>query len=228
MTQNTSTAVMARRVEPRDSLDYYPTPPWATRALCEHVLTAHGWGHDQLKEMAACDPACGEGHMVRPLREYFRHVYASDVHDYSERFPDQESVRDFLGLDWSPPHMERRKPEWIITNPPFRLAARFVEQGRRWASIGVAMLVRTAFIEGVGRYYNLFRYRPPAIVAQFAERVPLLKGRVDPKGSTATSYCWIVWTIAPGEQTKLAWIPPCRKYLERPGDYDDLASERAA
>lgn len=34
----TSTAVMARRVEPADSLDFFPTPPWATRAFCEHVM----------------------------------------------------------------------------------------------------------------------------------------------------------------------------------------------
>ena len=35
--QNTSHAVMAQRIEPHDSLDYSPTPPWATRALCEQV-----------------------------------------------------------------------------------------------------------------------------------------------------------------------------------------------
>lgn len=35
MTANRSTAVMQRRVEPLDSLDDFPTPPWATRALCE-------------------------------------------------------------------------------------------------------------------------------------------------------------------------------------------------
>jgi hypothetical protein len=32
------TAVMAQRREPPDSLDYFPTPPWATRALFRHVL----------------------------------------------------------------------------------------------------------------------------------------------------------------------------------------------
>lgn len=33
-----SSAVMARRIEPPDSLDWFPTPPWATRALLELVL----------------------------------------------------------------------------------------------------------------------------------------------------------------------------------------------
>ncbi len=31
MTQNTSTAVMQRRVAGTDNLDFYPTPPWSTR-----------------------------------------------------------------------------------------------------------------------------------------------------------------------------------------------------
>jgi hypothetical protein len=40
MKQNTSHAVMAQRAEAKDSLDNFPTPPWATRALIEHVLDA--------------------------------------------------------------------------------------------------------------------------------------------------------------------------------------------
>ena len=38
MVQNISHAVMAQRHEAKDSLDDFPTPPWATRALLEHVL----------------------------------------------------------------------------------------------------------------------------------------------------------------------------------------------
>ena len=38
MVQNTSHAVMAQRIEAADSPDDFPTPPWATRALIEHVL----------------------------------------------------------------------------------------------------------------------------------------------------------------------------------------------
>ena len=36
--QNTSHAVMAQRSEAKDSLDDFPTPPWATRALFEHIV----------------------------------------------------------------------------------------------------------------------------------------------------------------------------------------------
>ena len=38
MAQNTSHAVMAQRIEPADSLDDFPTPPWATRALLKILM----------------------------------------------------------------------------------------------------------------------------------------------------------------------------------------------
>ena len=62
---------------------------------------------------------------------------------------------------------------------------------------------------------------PPTIVAQFVERVPMVKGKLDPNASTATSYCWLVWFHARMQRhTTLMWIPPCRKTLERSYDYD--------
>lgn len=40
MSQNKSTAVMQQRHEAINILDYYPTPPWATRAFMREVLCA--------------------------------------------------------------------------------------------------------------------------------------------------------------------------------------------
>lgn len=213
MSQNRSSAVMQQRAEPHDSLDFFPTPPWAARALCEHVLIGGGWRREQLEAMKCWEPACGEGHMVRALDEYFVMVSASDCHPYGFGL-----VHDFLM-----PGKPLFTSDWIITNPPFRLASQFVERGLDVARVGVAMLVRTAFIEGVDRYRTLFNVRRPAILAPFTERVPMVKGRCDPKASTATSYCWLVWAKFPhyaGHQTVVRWIPPCRKQLERTGDYE--------
>jgi hypothetical protein len=52
--QNTSHAVMAQRFEALDSLDDFPTPPWATRALCEKLIRA---GHDLASMSAWSRPA---------------------------------------------------------------------------------------------------------------------------------------------------------------------------
>lgn len=208
MSQNRSSAVMQHRSEPHDSLDFFPTPPWATRALCETLSPTF-----DLKRRRAWEPACGEGHMARPLSEFFELVYASDVHPYG-----YGGVWDFLFPGDHPSF------DWIITNPPFRLAAEFAHRGVDIAGEGVALLVRTAFLEGGGRYATLFARRPPHTILQFAERVPMLKGRVDHEASTATAYCWILWFTkphapAPADRTAFAWIPPCRKALERLGDY---------
>src|SRR5262249_15486403 len=79
---NGARAIMASRKEPKDSLDPFWTPPWATRALVERVLPVLGIAPSDLAGMSAWEHACGEGHMAEPLAEYFGRVIASDVHNY--------------------------------------------------------------------------------------------------------------------------------------------------
>jgi hypothetical protein len=149
--------------------------------------------------------------MARPLREYFASVYATDIHDYG--WTGQDAVCDFLF-----PGSEPQGPmDWIITNPPFRLAEQFVERASDLARVGFALIVRSAFLEGVSRYERLFSKNPPSIIAQFSERVPMIKGRHDPAASTATAYSWLVW-INGEPESKFVWIPPCRRRLEKDGD----------
>lgn len=205
MTQNRSTAVMQRRAEPHDSLDDFPTPPWATRALCEW-LTARGLISPT---ETAREPAANRGHMVGTLLEYFASVEASDIHDYGAGFP----VQDYL-FGPRPPVVG-----WTITNPPFRLAEQFIARALDSSESGAAMIVRSAFLEGVGRYQRLFGICPPTDILQFSERVVMHKGRLSATGSTATAYCWLVWNKAAAHHAQFDWIPPCRKRLERTEDY---------
>ncbi|WP_205626469.1 hypothetical protein [Novosphingobium fuchskuhlense] len=151
--------------------------------------------------------------MARPLAEYFGTVEAADVHDYGAGFP----VADYL---WGPvPPMV----DWTITNPPFRLAEQFIARAAASSEHGFAMIVRTAFLEGQGRYESLFKVNPPSFVLQFAERVVMHRGRLAPEGSTATAYCWLVW-IDGEDDTRFDWIAPCRKRLERAEDYREPAA----
>lgn len=207
MTQNTSSAVMQQRREPSDSLDDFPTPPWAGRALCEAI-----GGKAELCRLDAWEPACNRGFLARALNDYFRSVTCSDLGEYGF------AAGGFDFLDGSPIGFV---PDWIITNPPFRLAQPFVDRAFALSRIGTAMLVRTAFLESVGRYEELFSLYPPTSILQFTERVPMVRGRCDPTASTATAYCWVVWDkLSKSEATEFRWIPPCRKRLERPGDYE--------
>lgn len=209
MSQNRSSAVMQQRSEPHDSLDDFPTPPWATRALCEWLVANWCQERSDWASFTCREPAANRGHMVRPLREYFGQVLASDVHDYGAGFP----VSDYL-FGPSPPCVD-----FTITNPPFKLAEQFIERASLSSEHGFAMIVRSAFLEGIGRHERLFSVNPPSHVLQFTERVVMHKGRLAPEGSTATAYCWLVWIDGLGPETQFEWIAPCRKRLEREGDY---------
>ena len=203
--QNRTHAVMAQRSEPADSLDDFPTPPWATRALFRHVL-----GDLVRPEQTCLEPACGRGDMSRVLEHHFEFVQSSDVADYG-----YGDIRDFLNQPYGDSQFD-----WIVTNPPFRRAEQFVSTALNAARFGVAIICRTVFLESVGRYNRLFRDSPPAIFAQFVERVPMVKARLDPTATTATGYCWLVWDkTAVRRKPELKWIPPSRKELERPDDY---------
>jgi hypothetical protein len=197
---------MAQRREPPAALDYFPTPPWATRALFTHVLSALCIE----KPCNVWEPACGEGHMAAVICEFAREaVIASDVFDYGYGV----APLDFL---FDAP---LARPDWIITNPPFSLACEFTLRALDLAAEGVAMLVRTQWIEGIGRYEKLFRDRPPSLYAPFVERVPMVKGRWDPNASTATAYAWFVWGKSFSGPSRVFWIPPgCRESLTRPDD----------
>jgi len=205
--QNTSSAVMQQRSEPHNSLDDFPTPPWATRALLEFLCTQGFTPGGSARE-----PAANRGHMVKPLSEFFDTVDVSDVHDYGVWFP----VRDYL---FGP---DPDTVDWTITNPPFRLAEEFIGRALNTSREGCAFILRSAFLEGVGRHKRLFAQRPPAFVLQFSERVVMHKGRLSKDGSTATAYCWIIWLHERWHlsgTTELFWVPPCRARLERPEDY---------
>lgn len=226
MAQNISTAVMANRIEPTDSLDHFPTPPWATRALCRYLERTLGidTGGQRVWE-----PACAEGHMARALNESFSTTYASDIHDYGIGAEVKDFTLDTFDQqpDWP------GSVEWIITNPPFNNAQEFIFAALKIARVGVAMFVRTSFLETSGRYNHLFTPYPPTTILQFTERVLLLKDKlrskkdVNPKTgkkySTATAYCWIIWSVRSPKSgvTYFDWIPPCEHELTRDEDYHE-------
>lgn len=209
-------SIMSSRQEPDDSLDYFPTPPWATRAFMEHVFPLVRDPRRVLN--SAWDPACGEGHITEVLQEYWGTVTGTDICDYSSPdggFPPAWSGHiDFINHEIHvPPH------DWIITNPPFGdKTEAFVLRALELARIGVAVFVRLQWLETIGRYETIFRDHPPTVIAFFAERVNLCKGRWDPEGSTATAYIWLVWVK--GRQPRAPfWIPPGqREALTRPDD----------
>lgn len=136
------------------------------------------------------------------LAEEFMSVECSDICDHESRgFP----VKDFLSL----PEPER-KADWMITNPPFRLADEFAVKGMQHAD-NVALLCRIAFLEGKHRYNSLFSCFPLSHVMIFTERVAMLKGRIDNQAASSVCYAWFVWRDNHEGAPQIMWIPPGEK-----------------
>lgn len=211
MLQNTSHAVMSQRHDRNEVVDDFPTPPWATRAFVETALSPHY----ELEKQSVLEPACGRGYMSSVLNEYFGEVIASDKFGYGTNAKRIDFLSNYFPHDCV---------DWVITNPPFSKAEQFISRGLEVSRLGVAVLTRTVFIESIGRFERLFSANAPAKVFQYSERVPMVKGRVDRKASTATGYCWCVWTSSRKGNTELGWIPPLRKKLERIDDYETISS----
>ena len=214
MTINTSHAVRAQRHEPKDSLDFFGTNPWATRALIEHVMEPLGLfdAHDRVWE-----PACGQGHMVRALREYYgTSVKASDIHDYMGNTV--SPIKGFFVSDFLS-DAAHEQVDWVITNPPFNLLQPFIDRALEVSRKGVAIFGPLTMLETVGRYESIFRpYEGRFTIAPFVERCPTNKGAPKKNATTASAYAWLL-ICHDRAMRPLIHIPPCRKRLELNGDY---------
>lgn len=176
-------AVMASRVDaPGEESDFYPTPPWAARAMANVIrrldpMVAAGTA-------TAWEPACGAGHMAHGLRDVFPVVHCSDAYLY-----DGNAIFDFLDPEAEPPV----EADWIATNPPFQDIERFIRHAWARARRGVALLMRAGVLESEGRHALLYRDCPLTVFAPFSERAPMHKGRWEADGSTATFYAVFIW-----------------------------------
>ena len=219
-------AVMCDRREARDSDDFFPTPPWAARALCAQRIVAGYPRH------GVWEPAAGRGDLVKGLRDAFEMVLATDIHPRAAGI----EALDFLG-GW-PPHITHwladEVPPWVITNPPYNLADAFVVRALDGGVRRLAMLLPLNWLAGGRRYERLFtgRYRPDLVLV-LCERPAILRGRLLRRGAdgarqtTATNYAWVIWERWAFAGQTLArpvvhWIPPgARAAHEKFGDYDD-------
>jgi hypothetical protein len=171
--------------------DLYETP---TEAI---------WALLKAESLPECiwEPACGPGNIVKVLRENGHHVYATDLVDYG--LEESESGADFL--------MER-SPEFhvgaIVTNPPYKLATKFVVHALTLCP-KVIMLLRLAFLEGTGRS-SILDNGHLARVHVFRNRLPrMLHGYTGNRTSSTIAFAWFVWDInhkGPTELHRISWL----------------------
>jgi hypothetical protein len=120
--------------------DLYETPACAVRALW---TTGEVWKVAGLQPI--WEPCAGRGAIARELRIAGRKVVTHDLVAYDGADDGIETPIDFL--------MERKPPPGvaaIITNPPFKLADKFIRHGLELGLPFVALL-RLMALEGEGR-----------------------------------------------------------------------------
>jgi hypothetical protein len=158
-------------------LDLYETPEAAVHALLR------GWAFIG----PIWEPACGPGAIVRVLRAFDYDVVATDIEDYG--CPGARGGIDFLMQAQAPAGVKN-----IITNPPYRLANKFVRHALELVP-RVAMLLPLRFLESSGRN-DILDGGTLAHVFVFRNRLPMMHraGWHGPRIKTgAIAFAWFVW-----------------------------------
>lgn len=179
----------------REALDYYATPPQeVTNILNKMKLNLVG--------KTVLDPGCGEGHLLKGVRDYEADSYllGTDIKDrtgavthllkeegniffkYGEKY-------DFLSEDYlfSDVH-------YVIMNPPYSVLIPFIQHSLSIATEGVLMLGRLQALEGVKRYETIFRDYPPTKVFVYVDRIACYKnGDFSLPPNSIQAYAWFYW-----------------------------------
>jgi hypothetical protein len=181
--------------------DLFPTPPWPTQALCQHVAVAG---------RTVWELASGTDQMAVELRAAGARVYCTDIHDYGC----QDEVFDFLS------GRRPRLDHWdgAITNPPFgprgKTAEGFIKVGLRLLPPGglLALLLPLDFDSAITRH-DLFGGCP-----HFRGKIVLLRrivwfARMDGKREAPKeNHAWFVWTNGPSDMLAWAHSEPVIRY----------------
>lgn len=169
--------VGAREAGYKNSIDFYETPPIATKALIDSKFLSPA--------LPIWEPACGRGAISEVLEAHNFEVVSTDIvdHGYDKCYV----LYDFLKMEFP-----SKRPYQIVTNPPYNLAPEFVEQACRLVDKS-AFLLRLAFLEGQKRKL-LFQRCPLCRILVFSKRLPRMH-RFDYEGKKTSSTIAFAWFL---------------------------------
>jgi hypothetical protein len=174
----------------REINDYYATEPRALELLLD-LEDFNTW---------IWEPACGEGHLSKVLKNRCYLVHSSDLVDRGYG----SSGVDFLKCQ-HPFHGD------IITNPPYKYAQQFVEHALELIPEGnrVAMFLKIQFLEGKARR-ELFNKYPPKVIYVASSRLLCAKNgefeKMRQGGGSAVAYAWFIWQKGFKGETVVRWF----------------------
>lgn len=150
----------------RSETDFYPTPSDVTVTLLRFL--------ELPKETVIWEPACGEMDMVLVMQQEGYSVVATDI----------KHGNDFLS-------MTLPECDWIITNPPFSLADKFIERCIEHQK-PFALLLKSQYWHARKRY-RLFFENPPTAVCPLTWRPDFLFKKHEKRSAPLMDVMWCIW-----------------------------------
>ena len=175
--------------------DFYATDPKSTRALLEEVT----FDGDLFLE-----PCCGQGHIAKVIEEYYPNAKITAI-DLVDRGYGIGGI-DFLTYN------SEVKFDNVITNPPFKLAQKFIEKSLDLVKDNgkVAMFLKVQFLEGTGRE-KFFKESPLRYVYVFrARQAPWMNGsplnELGKKWSSTMCFAWFIFEKGFEGEPIIRWL----------------------
>ena len=166
----------------RKKSDFYETPYSITR----HLLNVENFDY----KLTICEPACGDGAIVKVLQEKTNNVVFYDIQ------------KNFL--------TETEQYDYIITNPPFSIAYEFIQKAKIVAKKKFAFLLPLSYLHGKQRYDRIYSDKEyPLKKVYVFTRYPMLgeKLREDGKYNTGMMvYAWFIFEKNYTGPSVIDWI----------------------
>jgi hypothetical protein len=167
--------------------DRYLTPALLTRQLLERVNL-----RGTILEPCAADMA-----MARELSSPLRTVLASDI--------DPSQPTTFHGDAADPAFWRRFGCDWVVTNPPFKLAETILPLAYDAAREGVAFLLRLTYLEPCnGRAQWLAEHADN--LSDLIVFNPRPQFRLDTRSTDSATVAWMVWQKKAGPGTAVHFV----------------------
>ena len=180
---------------------WFVEPVWVTMALCQHERFV-GQVHD---------PSCGQGNIIRALRDNSYNATGSDLRVRGHHSPSWFlGVCDFMDDTKRPIY----QAENYVMNPPYfkgEGTERFIRRALELATGKVCAFVEKRFLSGKARAKGLYTEHPPHRMYFITPRPSCPPGQHLLDGGKASGgtqdFCWLVWdNSAPYTGTTANWM----------------------
>lgn len=181
----------------RQTEDFYATEPKALEIFLEQLEKD---GVKLSEKIWEC--SCGQGHLANILKEKGYDVIASDLIDRGYGQGGIDFLSDFL-ID-----REKSYKGDILTNPPFKLAEKFVEKGMELLLEGnkLILFLKIQFLEGQKRKELFNKYPPKYVYVNSARQLCAKDGEFEKYTATTQFYAWYVWEKGFIGEPIIRWI----------------------